>query len=208
MKITDLLLPQAIELGTAPATKGDAIEKLIALHDGAGNLSDVEAYRAAILAREEQGTTAIGEGMAIPHAKTDAVARPALAAITVPDGVDYEAPDGQPSKLIFMIAAPSDGEVHLEVLARLMTMTSFSARPRPSSSCSSSTRRNARSSRRNTPTRHPRPKRHLQRHPRPQPPPPPTTSKSSPSPPARPASHTPTWPPRRSRSKARRWASP
>ena len=122
MKITDLLLPQAIELGVALDAKGDAIEKLIALHDGAGNLSDVEAYRAAILAREEQGTTAIGEGMAIPHAKTDAVARPALAAITVPDGVDYEAPDGQPSKLIFMIAAPSDGEVHLEVLARLMTM--------------------------------------------------------------------------------------
>ena len=122
MRITDLLSPQAIELGVSVASKPDAIEKLISLHEGAGNLSDVEGYRAAILAREEQGTTAIGEGMAIPHAKTDAVAHPALAAITVPDGVDYEAPDGQPSKLLFMIAAPSDGEVHLEVLARLMTM--------------------------------------------------------------------------------------
>ena len=122
MRITDLLAPNAIELGVALASKSDAIEKLISLHDGAGNLSDVEGYRSAILAREAQGTTAIGEGMAIPHAKTDAVAHPALAAITVPDGVDYEAPDGQPSKLLFMIAAPSDGEVHLEVLARLMTM--------------------------------------------------------------------------------------
>ena len=122
MRITDLLAPEAIELGVSVASKPDAIEKLISLHEGAGNLNDVETYREAILAREAGGTTAIGEGMAIPHAKTDAVAKPALAAITVPDGVDYEAPDGQPSKLLFMIAAPSDGEVHLEVLARLMTM--------------------------------------------------------------------------------------
>ena len=122
MRITDLLSPLAVELGVSVASKRDAIEKLISLHETAGNLSDVEAYRAAILAREEQGTTAIGEGMAIPHAKTDAVAHPALSAITVPEGVDYDAPDGQPSKLLFMIAAPSDGEVHLEVLARLMTM--------------------------------------------------------------------------------------
>ena len=122
MRIVDLLAPEAIELGVSVASKPDAIEKLISLHEGAGNLADVEAYREAILAREAGGTTAIGEGMAIPHAKTDAVARPALAAITVPDGVDYEAPDGQPSNLLFMIAAPSDGDVHLEVLARLMTM--------------------------------------------------------------------------------------
>ena len=122
MRIVDLLAPEAIELGVSVASKPDAIEKLISLHEGAGNLADVEAYREAILAREAGGTTAIGEGMAIPHAKTDAVARPALAAITVPDGVDYEAPDGKPSNLLFMIAAPSDGDVHLEVLARLMTM--------------------------------------------------------------------------------------
>ena len=122
MRIVDLLAPEAIELGVSVASKPDAIEKLISLHEGAGNLNDVQAYREAILAREAGGTTAIGEGMAIPHAKTDAVAKPALAAITVPDGVDYEAPDGKPSNLLFMIAAPSDGDVHLEVLARLMTM--------------------------------------------------------------------------------------
>ena len=90
MRITDLLAPEAIELGVSVASKPDAIEKLISLHEGAGNLNDVQAYREAILAREAGGTTAIGEGMAIPHAKTDAVAKPALAAITVPEGVDYE----------------------------------------------------------------------------------------------------------------------
>jgi len=122
MRITDLLAPEAVELGVSVASKSEAIDKLISLHEGAGNLRDVEAYREAILAREAGGTTAIGEGMAIPHAKTDAVANPALAAITVPDGVDYEAPDGKDSTLLFMIAAPPDGDVHLEVLARLMTM--------------------------------------------------------------------------------------
>ena len=122
MRITDLLAPEAIELNVSVASKPDAIDKLISLHDAAGNLRDVEAYREAILAREAGGTTAIGEGMAIPHAKTDAVARPALAAITVPDGVDYEAPDGKDSTLLFMIAAPPEGDVHLEVLSRLMTM--------------------------------------------------------------------------------------
>ena len=122
MRIIDLLAPEAIELGASAASKSDAIDKLIGLHEAAGNLSDVAAYREAILAREATGTTAIGEGMAIPHAKTDAVAKPALAAITVPEGVDYDAPDGKDSTLLFMIAAPSDGEVHLEVLSRLMTM--------------------------------------------------------------------------------------
>ncbi|WP_283170524.1 PTS fructose transporter subunit IIABC [Curtanaerobium respiraculi] len=122
MRITDLLSPQSIELGVKVASKAEAIEKLVSLHDAAGNLADVQKYREAILARESQGTTAIGEGMAIPHAKTDAVAHPALAAITVPGGVDYEAPDGKSSNLVFMIAAPPEGDVHLEVLARLMTM--------------------------------------------------------------------------------------
>lgn len=123
MRIVDLLAPEAIELGVSVASKPDAIEKLISLHEGAGDLRDVQAYREAILAREASGTTAIGEGMAIPHAKTDAVDHPSLAAITVPDGVDYDAPDGKPSTLLFMIAAPADGgDVHLEVLARLMTM--------------------------------------------------------------------------------------
>ncbi|WP_350455049.1 PTS fructose transporter subunit IIABC [Slackia heliotrinireducens] len=122
MRIVDLLKEGSIKIGATAADKPDAIEQLIALHEKAGNLNDVEEYRKAILAREAGGTTAIGEGMAIPHAKTDAVAQPALAAMTVPDGVDYEAPDGKPSNLLFMIAAPSDGDVHLEVLSRLMTM--------------------------------------------------------------------------------------
>lgn len=106
MRIVDLLKEGSIKIGATAADKPDAIEQLIALHEKAGNLNDVEEYRKAILAREAGGTTAIGEGMAIPHAKTDAVAQPALAAMTVPDGVDYEAPDGKPSNLLFMIAAP------------------------------------------------------------------------------------------------------
>jgi PTS system fructose-specific IIC component len=122
MRIVDLLDAKSIRIGASPATKAEAIEELIGLHEAAGNLADVDAYREAILAREAQGTTAIGEGMAIPHAKTDAVAHPALAAMTVPAGVDYDAPDGKPSTLLFMIAAPADGDVHLEVLSRLMTM--------------------------------------------------------------------------------------
>lgn len=83
---------------------------------------DVNGYRREILAREEQGTTAIGEGIAVPHAKSDSVKRPGLAAMTVPGGVDYGAPDGKPSDILFMIAAPLDGDLHLEILSRLMVM--------------------------------------------------------------------------------------
>lgn len=123
MRITELLSKDAIKIGGTPKDKADAIDQLIALHDAAGNLNDVAAYKEAILAREAQGTTAIGEGIAIPHAKTAATKRPALAAMTVPAGVDYDAPDGQPSNLLFMIAAPDDGgNTHLDVLARLMTI--------------------------------------------------------------------------------------
>lgn len=122
MKIIDLLKPEAIILGLDISTKSDAVNALVALHDEAGNLNDKDAYKAAILAREEQGTTAIGEGIAVPHAKTSAVKTPALSAITVQNGVDYGAPDGKPSDLLFMIAAPEDGDVHLEILSRLMVM--------------------------------------------------------------------------------------
>lgn len=122
MRINDLLKAGAIELGTTAANKAEAIDKLVALHDKVGNLNDVEGYKKDILAREESSTTAIGEGLAVPHAKSAAVKQPALAAMTVPGGVDYEAPDGKPSDLLFMIAATEDGEVHLEILARLMTM--------------------------------------------------------------------------------------
>ena len=123
MRIKDLLKLEAIKLNVAVNNKEDAIDKLVDLQDKAGNLSDVSGYKAAILKRESESTTAIGEGLAVPHAKTAAVRQPGLAAITVPDGVDYDAPDGQPSTLLFMIAAPAEGgDVHLEILSRLMVM--------------------------------------------------------------------------------------
>lgn len=122
MKIIDLLKKDAIELNTSVASKNDAIDKLIALHEKAGNLVDVNAYKDAILAREAQGSTAIGEGIAVPHAKSESVKTPGLSAITVPNGVDYEAPDGKNSDILFMIAAPLDGDLHLEILSRLMVM--------------------------------------------------------------------------------------
>ena len=122
MRITDLLKQSAIELNVSVASKQAAIDKLVSLHDKSGNLVNAAEYKKGILAREEMGTTAVGMEVAIPHAKSTAVKAPALAAITVPNGVDYEAPDGQPCKLIFMIAATTDGDVHLEVLARLMQL--------------------------------------------------------------------------------------
>ena len=122
MRIIDLLKSGAIELNTSAATKDEAIDKLVALHDAVGNLADRQEYKHAILLREEQGTTAIGEGIAVPHAKSNSVKTPGLAAITVKGGVDYEAPDGKPSDILFMIAAPMDGDLHLEILSRLMVM--------------------------------------------------------------------------------------
>ena len=122
MKIIDLLKKDAIELNTSVASKSDAIDKLVALHEKAGNLLDVNAYKDAILAREAQGSTAIGEGIAVPHAKSESVKTPGLSAITVPNGVDYKAPDGKNSDILFMIAAPLDGDLHLEILSRLMVM--------------------------------------------------------------------------------------
>lgn len=123
MKITDLLKKQAISLNVRAVTKGEAIDSLIALHSKAGNLLNEGAFRDAILSREGQGTTAIGEGIAVPHAKSSSVKRVGLSAITIKEGVDYDAPDGKPSTLLFMIAAPeNDGDVHLEILSRLMVM--------------------------------------------------------------------------------------
>lgn len=120
MKITELFSKNGVKLGVAAATQADAIDVLVDLHDASGTISDREKYRAAVLERESQFSTAVGEGVAIPHAKTDAVVRPGLAAITVPAGVDWNAPDGKPSDLIFMIAAPEgQANVHLEVLAKL-----------------------------------------------------------------------------------------
>ncbi len=120
MRIIDLLKSDAIELNTLASSKSEAIDKLVALHEKARNLLDVNAYKTAILERENQGTTAIGEGIAVPHAKSDSVKTPGLSAMTVPSGVDYNAPDGKPSDILFMIAAPLDGDLHLEILSRLM----------------------------------------------------------------------------------------
>lgn len=122
MHITDLLKKDSISLNQKITSKPEAIDELIELHKKAGNLKDAEKFKNAILAREAQGSTAVGDGIAIPHAKTVAVLKPGISAITVPDGVDYEALDGKGSCLLFMIAAPEDGNLHLEVLSRLMSM--------------------------------------------------------------------------------------
>ena len=123
MRITDLLRPESIQLRAAPASKEEAIELLVDLQERGGNLTDRAQYKQDILAREAEGTTAIGSGIAVPHAKSAAVRRPGLAAATVPGGVDYDAPDGLPANLLFMIAAPKDGgDTHLEILSRMMVM--------------------------------------------------------------------------------------
>ena len=123
MRIVDLLGKDSITLNAAPKSKSEAIDMLVDLQVKGGKIADRAEYKAGILAREEQGSTAVGEGIAIPHAKNKGVKAPSLAAMTVPDGVDYEALDDEPSNLLFMIAAPVDGgDVHLEVLSRLMTI--------------------------------------------------------------------------------------
>lgn len=122
MRIVDLLSRESILLGAAPKSKTEAIDLLIDLQVKGGKIADREEYKKGILAREAMSSTAVGEGIAIPHAKSEAVKAPSLAAMTVPGGVDYQAMDDEPSNLLFMIAAPNNGDVHLEVLSRLMTL--------------------------------------------------------------------------------------
>lgn len=122
MRITDLLNKESILLNGSPKSKSEAIDMLIDLQMRNGKIEDKEIYKKGILAREEISSTAVGEGIAIPHAKSEAVTAPSLSAMTVPEGVNYEALDGEPSNLLFMIAAPNDGDVHLDVLSRLMTI--------------------------------------------------------------------------------------
>ncbi len=123
MRIVDLLKRESIMLDAAPKSKSEAIDMLVELQVNGGCISDKDEYKKGIVAREEHATTAVGEGIAIPHAKNKGVKAPSLAAMTVPGGVDYEAPDDEPSTLLFMIAAPeSGGDVHLDVLAKLMTI--------------------------------------------------------------------------------------
>lgn len=123
MRITELLKKESIELGVKVSGKEKAIDKLIGLMAAGGRLNDKAGYKEGILAREALGSTAVGEGIAIPHAKVAAVKEPGLAAMVVPDGVDYEAFDGSLANLIFMIAAPEgEADVHLEALSRLSTL--------------------------------------------------------------------------------------
>ena len=123
MRITELLKRESIELDVAADSKEEAIDKLVSLMDAGGRLNDKAGYKEGILAREALGSTAIGEGIAIPHAKVEAVKEPGLAAMVVRDGVDYEAFDGSLAHLLFMIAAPAGGaDVHLEALSRLSTL--------------------------------------------------------------------------------------
>ncbi len=123
MKITDLLVKEGIELNGRADSKGEVIDKMVDLMAATGKLSDKEAYKAQVLRREEEGTTGIGEGIAIPHGKCDAVKAPGLAAMVLKDGVDYDSLDGAPADLIFLIAAPNtEDNVHLDVLSRLSVL--------------------------------------------------------------------------------------
>lgn len=123
MKITDLLSKDAIKLNGIANSKQDAIDKLVDLMAKNGNLTDKEKYTQVVLKREEEGSTGIGEGIAIPHGKTDAVSKPGLSAMVINDGVEFDSLDGQPAKLLFLIAAPNTKDnVHLDVLSRLSTL--------------------------------------------------------------------------------------
>ena len=123
MKITDLLNKNAIQLNGTFKNKEEVIDKLIELMTTNGNITDKEKYKKVVLKREEEGTTGIGDGIAIPHGKTDAVTKPGLSAIIVPNGVEFNALDGKPAKILFLIAAPDTKDnVHLDVLSRLSTL--------------------------------------------------------------------------------------
>ncbi|MDO5041739.1 MAG: fructose-specific PTS transporter subunit EIIC [Peptoniphilus sp.] len=123
MKIIDLLKKTSIRLGENPGSKEEIITKLVDLMETSGNLSDKEIYKKDVLKREESGTTGIGEGIAIPHAKSKAVKYPQLAAMTIPQGSDFESLDGENTKLFFLIAVPEkSSDDHIILLQRLSTM--------------------------------------------------------------------------------------
>ena len=123
MKITDLLTKESIDLNVKASNKKDVIEKAVDLMQHNGNIKDKAEYLKLVMKREEEGTTGVGEEIAIPHGKGEVIAKPGLAAMVIPDGVDFESLDGKPIKLLFLIAAPDNKEnVHLEVLSRLSTL--------------------------------------------------------------------------------------
>ena len=123
MRITELLDKRSISLTGAPVNKSEALDQVVELMVKSGKINDKEAYRRQVYAREEESTTGIGEGIAIPHGKCDAVSKPGLAAMVVKDGVDFDALDGEPVTLIFLIAAPNtEDNVHLDVLSKLSVL--------------------------------------------------------------------------------------
>ena len=123
MRITDLLDARSISLTGTPKTKSEALDQIIDLMVRSGKINDREAYRAQVYAREEESTTGIGEGIAIPHGKCDAVTKPGLAAMVIKDGVEFDSLDGRPVTLMFLIAAPNTKDnVHLDVLSKLSVL--------------------------------------------------------------------------------------
>ena len=123
MRITDLLDIRSIALDAAPKSKQETLDAAVALMVKSGKITDEDAYRAQVYAREEESTTGIGEGIAIPHGKCAAVNKPGLAAMVIPNGVDFDSLDGEPVTLLFLIAAPNTKDnVHLDVLSKLSMM--------------------------------------------------------------------------------------
>ena len=123
MKIRDLLAAESIELNGKVTGKKEALDAMVDLMAKSGKINDVEVYRKGVYAREEESTTGIGEGIAIPHCKSDSVSRPGLAAMIIRDGVDYDSLDGEPVNVLFLIAAPdSEDNVHLDVLSKLSVL--------------------------------------------------------------------------------------
>lgn len=123
MKITELLAAESIALNGAAGNKKETLDAMVALMAKSGKIADIETYRQGVYKREEEGTTGIGEGIAIPHCKSDAVAAPGLAAMVIKDGVDFDALDGEKVDLIFLIAAPNtEDNVHLDVLSKLSVL--------------------------------------------------------------------------------------
>lgn len=123
MRITELLDKRSISLDASPKNKSEALDQAVALMVRSGKINDEEAYRKQVYAREEESTTGIGEGIAIPHGKCDAVTKPGLAAMVVKDGVDFDSLDGEPVTLLFLIAAPNtEDNVHLDVLSKLSVL--------------------------------------------------------------------------------------
>lgn len=123
MKITDLMSKEAIKIHGHASSKMDAIDQMVSLMNKQGNVSDKESYKEAVIERENLSTTGMVDGIAIPHARTTAITRAGIAAMTLPEGVDYQSMDGQPTTLIFLIGAPDNGDnVHLQVLSELSAL--------------------------------------------------------------------------------------